>query len=179
MIPSEPYYSMYDPDKMPIPSSIKDDMQNSPYINANGRNKLTVFADEEKLKYMISNYYGLITELDDWIGQIMKTLEDEGVAEHTMVIFTSDHGEMLGAHGMREKNVFYEESSHVPLIIKMPTEIKKESTVDGYVSNVDLFATIMDYLQIGNYKSDGESLRDLIEQEANKSWKLRRYGMGL
>ena len=43
MIPSEPYYSMYDPDKMPIPSSIKDDMQNSPYINANRRNKLTVF----------------------------------------------------------------------------------------------------------------------------------------
>ena len=106
---------------MPIPSSIKDDMQNSPYINANRRNKLTVFADEEKIKYMISNYYGLITELDDWIGQIMKTLEEEGIAEHTMVIFTSDHGEMLGAHGMREKNVFYEESSHVPLMIKMPT----------------------------------------------------------
>ncbi len=165
MIPSEPYYSMYDPDKMPIPSSIKDDMQNSPYMNANGRKKLTVFADEEKLKYMISNYYGLITELDDWIGQIMKTLEDEGVAEHTMVIFTSDHGEMLGAHGMREKNVFYEESSHVPLMIKMPHEIKKETTVNGYVSNIDLFATIMDYLNIGNYNSDGESLRDLIEHK--------------
>ena len=165
MIPSEPYYSLYDPDKMPIPSSIKDDMQNSPYINANGRNKLTVFADEEKIKYMISNYYGLITELDDWMGKIMETLEDEGIAEHTMVIFTSDHGEMLGAHGMREKNVFYEESSHVPLMIKMPTEIKKETTVNGYVSNVDLFATIMDYLNIGDYKSDGESLRDLIEQK--------------
>jgi len=156
---------MYDPDKMPIPSSIKDDMQNSPYINANGRNKLTVFADEEKIKYMISNYYGLITELDDWIGQIMKTLEEEGIAEHTMVIFTSDHGEMLGAHGMREKNVFYEESSHIPLMIKMPNEIKKETTVNGYVSNIDLFATIMDYLNIGNYNSDGESLRDLIEHK--------------
>jgi len=156
---------MYDPEKMPIPSSIKDDMQNSPYINANGRNKLTVFADEEKIKYMISNYYGLITELDDWMGKIMETLEDEGIAEHTMIIFTSDHGEMLGAHGMLSKNVFYEESSHVPLMIKMPTEIKKETTVNGYVSNVDLFATIMDYLNIGNYNSDGESLRDLIEQK--------------
>ena len=68
------------------------------------------------------------------------------------------------------KNVFYEESSHVPLMIKMPTEIKKETTVNGYVSNVDLFATIMDYLNIGNYKSDGESLRDLIEQKTNESW---------
>jgi arylsulfatase A-like enzyme len=112
---------------------------------------------------MISNYYGLITELDHWMGEIMNKLDETGLAENTLVIFTSDHGEMLGAHGMREKNVFYEESSHVPLMIKMPNEIQKETTMNGYVSNVDLFATIMDYLNIGNYKSDGESLRDLIE----------------
>ena len=166
IIPSEPYYSMYNPADMPIPISIADDMKNSPYKNANGRKKLTVFADKEKIKYMISNYYGLITELDHWVGKIMKTLEEEGIAENTMVIFTSDHGEMLGSHGMREKNVFYEESAHVPLIIRMPNQIKKETKVDGYVSNVDLFATIMDYLEVGDYKSDGESLRDLIENKA-------------
>lgn len=168
MIPSEPYYSMYNPKDMPVPVSINDNMENSPYINANGRKKLTQFADREKIKYMISNYYGLVTELDFWIGKIMNTLEETGLSENTLVIFTSDHGEMLGAHGMREKNVFYEESSHIPLIIKMPSQIKKETKVDGYVSNVDLFATIMDYLQIGNYKSDGESLRDLIENKETK-----------
>ena len=163
MIPSAPYYGMYPAKDMKVPESIDDDMANSPYKNANGRKKLTQFADQEKIKYMISNYYGLITELDHWMGEIMNKLDETGLAENTLVIFTSDHGEMLGAHGMREKNVFYEESSHVPLMIKMPNEIKKETTVNGYVSNVDLFATIMDYLNIGNYKSDGESLRDLIE----------------
>jgi arylsulfatase A-like enzyme len=163
MIPSEPYYGLYPEKDMKVPESIDDDMANSPYINANGRNKLTVFADEKKIKYMISNYYGLITELDHWMGEIMNKLDETGLAENTLVIFTSDHGEMLGAHGMREKNVFYEESSHVPLLIRLPNDIKKNTKVDGYVSNVDLFATIMDYLQVGTYKSDGESLRDLIE----------------
>ena len=165
MIPSAPYYGMYPAKDMKVPESIDDDMQNSPYKNANSRKKLTQFADEEKIKYMISNYYGLITELDHWMGKIMDKLDETGLAENTLIIFTSDHGEMLGAHGMREKNVFYEESSHIPLMIKMPTEIKKETTVNGYVSNVDLFATIMDYLKIGKYKSDGESLRDLIEHK--------------
>jgi arylsulfatase A-like enzyme len=117
---------------------------------------------------MISNYYGLIKEIDVWMGKIMDKLDETRLTDDTLIIFTSDHGEMLGAHGMREKNVFYEESSHVPLIIKMPNQIKQNTTVNAYVSNVDLFATIMDYLKVGNYKSEGESLRDLIEGKATK-----------
>jgi arylsulfatase A-like enzyme len=86
------------------------------------------------------------------------------LAENTIVIFTSDHGEMLGAHGMREKNVFYSESAHVPLIIRVPKEIKKETVVDNYITNLDLFSTILDYSGVGKkIKSDGRSLRDLIE----------------
>jgi hypothetical protein len=80
-----------------------------------------------------------------------------------MVIFTSDHGEMLGAHGMREKNVFYEESAHVPLMIRFPGFIKPGTTVDGYVSNLNLFATILDYLNIPDYPSDSKSLRGMVE----------------
>lgn len=168
MIPSPPYYGMYPAQDMKAPISIHDDMKNSPYSNANGRKNLPEFADEEKIKYMISNYYGLIKEIDVWMGKIMDKLDETGLADDTLIIFTSDHGEMLGAHGMREKNVFYEESSHVPLIIRMPNQIKQNTTVNGYVSNVDLFATIMDYLKVGNYKSEGESLRDLIEGKATK-----------
>jgi arylsulfatase A-like enzyme len=69
---------------------------------------------------------------------------------------------MLGAHGMREKNVFYEESAHIPLMIKS-SDIKEETVVNGFVSHVDLFATILDYLDVPSYPSDGKSLRGLIE----------------
>ncbi|MDX1284467.1 MAG: sulfatase-like hydrolase/transferase [Draconibacterium sp.] len=163
IITPEPYYSMYPASEMVPPVSISDDMENSPYKTANGRIKLTDFADPEKIKYMISNYYGLVREIDDWVGEILATLEKNGLTENTLVIFTSDHGEMLGAHGLREKNIFYEESSHIPLIMRFPNEIKEKSNVEGYVSLIDLFPSILDYLQIKEHPSDGESLRDLIE----------------
>jgi arylsulfatase A-like enzyme len=138
-------------------------MENSPYKNANGRHEHTEYADPEKIKYMISSYYGLIKEVDDWVGKILDKVDQLGLADNTLIIFTSDHGEMLGAHGMREKNVFYEESAHIPLLIRFPNQIKKNTVVDGYVSNVDLFATIFDYLKAEKQNSDGTSLRGLIE----------------
>jgi len=163
LIPPEPYYSMYPANEMIPPVSIADDMENSPYKKANGRMDLPVFSDPEKIKYMISNYYGLIKEIDDWVGEILATLDKNGLTENTLVIFTSDHGEMLGSHGLREKNIFYEESAHIPLMIRFPGEIKNNLRIDDYVSNIDLFSTIMDYLKVGNFKSDGKSLRGLIE----------------
>ncbi len=161
--PAEPYYSMYPPENMIPPVSINDDMQNSPYRNANGRQNRTEYTDPEKVKYMISNYYGLIAEIDHWLGILFDKLDELNLTDNTLVIFTSDHGEMLGAHGMREKNVFYEESSHIPLIMRFPGEIEAGTTVNGYISLIDLFPTILDYLNIPEHDSDGVSLRGLIE----------------
>jgi arylsulfatase A-like enzyme len=161
--PAEPYYSMYPRENMVPPVSIADNMQNSPYKNANGRQNRIEYTDTEKIKYMISNYYGLITEIDHWVGILLDKLDELNLTENTLVIFTSDHGEMLGAHGMREKNVFYEESSHIPLIMRFPGEIEAGTTVDGYISLIDLFPTILDYLNLPEHDSDGVSLRGLIE----------------
>ena len=162
MLPPEPYYNMYPAEKMQPPVSIADDMENSPYRTANGRPANPEYSDPEKIKYMISNYYGLVKEIDDWVGKILDKLDEHGLTEHTLVIFTSDHGEMLGSHGMREKNVFYEESAHIPLLMRLPGEINNNCEVDAYVSLIDLFPSIMDYLEIGKLKSDGKSLRGLI-----------------
>ncbi len=162
--PAEPYYGMYPPEEMVPPVSISDDMENSPYRNANGRMGLPEYADEYLIKYMISNYYGLVAEIDHWVGEILDKLDELGLTDQTMVIFASDHGEMLGAHGMREKNVFYEESAHIPLIINFPGEIESGTIVDGYVSLIDLFPTILDYLGIPEHESNGISLRGLIEK---------------
>jgi len=163
MLPAEPYYSMYPARDMIHPVSISDDMVNSPYRTANGRLGNPEYADPQKIKYMISNYYGLVKEIDDWVGAILDTLEKHGLTDKTLVIFTSDHGEMLGAHGLREKNVFYEESAHIPLLIRLPGKINSNTRVNGYVSLVDLFPTILDYMEMGTHKSDGKSLRGLIE----------------
>lgn len=163
MIAPEPYYSMYDPQEMKPPVSLKDNMKNSPYAWANNRMGLPEYSDPEKIKYMISNYYGLITEVDHWIGQILDKLDEHGLTENTLIVFTSDHGEMLGAHGLREKNVFYEESAHIPLLMRLPKEIKPKTKVEGYVSHIDIFSTILDYLDAGDYPADGKSLKPMVE----------------
>ena len=171
MLPTAPYYDMYPAEEMVPPESIDDDMKNSPYQRSSKRMERTEYADQEKIKYMISNYYGLVKEIDDWVGKILDKLDDHGLTGKTMVIFTSDHGEMLGAHGMRGKFVFYEEASHIPLLIRFPGEIKPKTTVDGYISLVDLFPTILDYLKIKEHPSDGKSLRGLMEGTDKKHGK--------
>ncbi len=163
MLPSKKYSDMYPVNDMIAPVSISDPMTNSPYINANSRLTYTEYANTQKIKYLISDYYALITEVDDWIGKILDKVDALGLTDNTLIIFTSDHGENLGAHGMREKNVFYEESAHIPTLISFPGKITPNTTVNGYISNVDLFATINDYLQIPEQPSDGNSLRGLID----------------
>ncbi len=164
MLTPEPYYGMYPVEDMIPPVSINDPMNNSPYASSNSRQKRTEYADPDKIKYMISEYYGIITEIDDYVGQILDKLDSLGIADQTLIIFTSDHGEMLGAHGMREKNIFYEESAHIPLLMRFPGEVEPATTVNGYVSLVDLFPTILDYLDVTERESDGKSLRGLIEK---------------
>ncbi len=163
MLPVRPYSKMYPVKDMPVPVSIADQMANSPYKSQNGRLSNPEYADPEKIKYMIADYYALVTEIDVWVGKILDKLTELGLDENTLVIFTSDHGEMLGSHGMREKNVFYEESAHVPLMIRFTGQIKPETIVDGYISNMNLFATIFDYLHLPEYPSDAQSLRGLVE----------------
>lgn len=163
MLPSKYYSDMFPVSQMPVPASIADQMLNSPYYNSNSRTKNPEYADSQKIKYMISDYYALVKEIDDWVGKILTKLDELGLAENTLVIFTSDHGEMLGAHGMREKNIFLEESAHVPLMIRFPERIKPETMVEGYVSNIDLYATILDYSGVTGPVSDGKSLRGLMD----------------
>jgi arylsulfatase A-like enzyme len=163
--PSEPFASMYDPKDMIPPVSIDDPMNNSPYFHENGRSKLTQYTDPEKIKYMIANYYAFVKEIDVWVGRILDKVDELGLADNTLIIFTSDHGEMLGAHGMREKNIFYEESVHIPLLIRFPGRIKPGTVVEEPVSQIDLFATILDYLRAGRRQSDGETLRRFIERK--------------
>jgi arylsulfatase A-like enzyme len=163
ILPTAPYYGMYPPEQMTPPVSIDDPMANSPYADANGRRHIPEYADPDKIRYMISNYYGLVREIDDWVGKILDKLAETGADRNTLVVFTSDHGEMLGAHGMREKNVFFEESARVPLILRLPSGRNAGTVVDTAVSQLDLFATILDYLGAGHEPSDGTSLRPVIE----------------
>ena len=162
MVVSEPYYSLYPPDRIPVPISINDPRTNSPY-RPNKREDGGAYRNPTYIRQMTSIYYGMVTEVDEWVGKILQQLDELGLADNTLVIFTSDHGEMLGDHGMHSKNIFYEGSVHVPLLLRLPGVIPAGTVIQTPSSHLDLFPTILDYCGQPGHASEGNSLRPLIE----------------
>jgi arylsulfatase A-like enzyme len=165
---AEKYIKMYPAEKMVPPANINDDMANSAYLRTKKRTRES-YSDPEKIKFFISEYYAMVKEVDDRVGEILNKLDELGLTDNTLVVFTSDHGEMLGSHGLRGKFNFYEESSHVPMMIRFPGKIKPGTIVNAPVSNMDLFATIIDYMELPETPSDGTSLRGLRGGTADKN----------
>jgi arylsulfatase A-like enzyme len=161
MVVNKPYYRMYPPASMPVPASIDDPLSMSPYLKKGLAD--TTYRDKDNVRQMISNYYGLVTEVDDWVGRILHRLDELGLADNTLVIFTSDHGDMLGDHGMSSKMKFYEGADHIPLLMRLPGVIPAGTVVHVPVSHIDLFPTILDYCGMPAPAADGNSLRGLIE----------------
>ena len=158
--PSEPYASMYRAEDMVPPASILDIRENSPYSTGK---IIPPYNDAEKVRYMIANYYAFVTEIDHWVGKILDKLDQLGLAENTLVVFVSDHGEMLGAHGMRGKFNFYEESVRVPFLMRYPGKIPAGKIISTPVSVLNIFPTILQYAGLNHIPSDGYSLKGLME----------------
>ena len=164
MLPAPEYLEYYwqNRDNIFVTPNLDDTMWNSAYSNKKYVNM--GYTDKEKLQEWIACYYAMIEEIDSYVGQMLDKLEAHGIKDNTMVVFTSDHGEMLGSHGMREKNVFYEESVRIPLAISFPSIIQPGTVVNEGVSHLDLYSTILDYLGIGSSdESDGTSIRRFVE----------------
>jgi choline-sulfatase len=108
-------------------------------------------------------YYRLIERVDALIGDVLKAIDDAGHADDTVVVFTSDHGEMMGAHGLVQKTFFYEEAVHVPLVIRQPGFTP--GTCDDLVNNgVDILPTLLSYAGIRDPEYlPGRDLRPLAE----------------
>ena len=88
-------------------------------------------------------YYGMIRYLDDAIGEILRTLDETGLADNTIVIFTADHGDYAGEHGLMLKSgTFYDSMTRVPLIVSWPGGLEGGTTRDELVSNIDIMPTV-------------------------------------
>jgi choline-sulfatase len=101
---------------------------------------------EEEILRSRAAYWGLVTEVDTMIGQIVSALHENDLAEDTLIVYSSDHGDMQGEHGLFWKHVFYEESVKVPLIVSWPGMIRGGQQSDRVVSALDVTATMLDAL---------------------------------
>ena len=93
-----------------------------------------------------ANYLGLVTLVDNAVGEILQALEDSGEADNTIVVFTSDHGDMMGDHGILAKSTQYEEAVRVPLLLRAPWLEGQGQRVAGRFSQIDLVPTLLDLL---------------------------------
>lgn len=113
-----------------------------PVLSLSQQNK-PVNPSENAIRRATAAYYGMIDQVDTYFGQILDKLEALGEnLDHWIIVYTSDHGEMLGQHGIWEKTRFYEGSVRVPLIIRWPAEFDGGRVVNENVNLCDLFATL-------------------------------------
>lgn len=171
----EPYFSKYDPAGMPIPKL----PPNAREIRAAqaGRGKRAFVDDEKMMRVMSALYYGAIAHIDDQIGRIFRELDTLGMAENTLVLFTADHGNMLGDHGRWFKGVQYEGSAHVPLLWKGPKGAPENGgrVVDKVVENTDLLPSILEAVQVPvPERVQGRSFLQLARGK-DPQWKDRCY----
>ncbi len=91
-----------------------------------------------------ANYYGLVSLVDAAMGRILAALAETGQADNTIVVFTSDHGDMMGDHALTAKSVLYEEAVQVPLLVRLPGLDQQQHMVEGRISQVDLAPTLLE-----------------------------------
>ncbi|HET7559722.1 MAG TPA: sulfatase [Limnochordia bacterium] len=129
-----------------------------------------------KYQRYIKDYLRCVASIDDNVGRLLDYLDETGLAEETIVIYTSDQGFFLGDHGWYDKRFFYEESLRMPFLIRYPKEIAAGSSDDHIVLNVDFAPLWLDYAGLSVPTAmQGRSFRPMLRKEAPGDWRTSMY----
>lgn len=191
------FHELYDADEMPLPASFRGE---HPFDNGDLHNR-----DEElagfprtpaEIRRHSADYYAMISHQDARIGDILQTLSERGLAENTIVIYTSDHGLAVGRHGLMGKQNLYEHSVRVPLLMRGPG-VPSSHAADALLYTFDLYPTLLQMAGGDVAAVDGQSLLPILKGEATQhresvgavyldiqrmwsdgEWKIIRYFVG-
>ena len=184
----EPYHSMYQPAQAEPPVrhySLAQEKAQHPYVEfvineklaqqpSYGESLLPTINDED-LQQLKATYYGMMSEVDAQMGRLLDFLTQRNLLESTLIVFSSDHGEQLGDHYLLSKLGFFDQSYHIPLIIRAPGSKWDESRgtqVSKFSENIDLMPTILDLLgATPPLQCDGFSLRPFLESKSEFAWR--------
>ena len=135
--------------------------------------------DEARLwafQYYIKDYLRCIAGIDENVGRILKYLDDNGLTDNTIVIYTGDQGFFLGEHGWFDKRMMYEECLRMPLLIRYPKEIKAGTVNNDIVMNLDFAPLFLDYAGIATpAHMQGESFRNNLQGQTPANWRKSMY----
>ncbi len=152
----------------------------APFLARVGKEWLEVKGTERELEWRyqryLQDYLASVKSVDDNVGRVLDYLDSTGLAENTIVIYTSDQGFYLGEHGWYDKRFMYEESHRTPLMIRYPAGIAPATATDALTLNIDLSATLLDYAGVsvpGDVQ--GRSLRPVLEGHTPGNWRKDIY----
>lgn len=162
------YAEMYDPAQMPsaIPPGEPGEWLAEHAAEALAHTEKHNLSDEV-IGAIRASYYGKISLIDDWFGELLGVLDDRGWTDDTLVVFWSDHGEMAGDHQRLHKSVFLESALRVPLMLRWPSRVEAGQECDALATTVDVCPTILEGLgiEVGR-RCQGQSLWPVIEDAA-------------
>ena len=143
--PTIPFQTLYDPARLPLPVRQPDDRAEAwPLHSAQDYSKWMESTDDNLARSIKAAYYACITQIDAQIGRILDLLEETGQRDNTLIIFVSDHGELMGDHYHWGKRAFYEGAVRVPGIVSWPNELPQGETRQHLVGHRDLSATFLE-----------------------------------
>ena len=177
--PPKEYYEKYIDSNLTLPIHLEDELKDKPpHFRKHEKSKgfgnekydYRSLSDDDWRKVKAA-YYGMITLIDDNIGRVMKTLEEKGMQDDTLILFTSDHGELLGDHGILFKGPFhYDSVIKIPFIIKYPGQIPQGSRYSNMTEHIDIMPTILEYAGIQTpYGVQGQSLTPILRGDTGAS----------
>ena len=165
----EPFFSRYDPNAIRVPKLPAD--AKAIRAKAQGRLKRKHVDDERMMRVMSALYYGAITHIDEELARLFGELKRLGLDDNTIVLFTADHGNMLGDRALWFKDFMYEGSAHVPLMMRAPGVKPKQ--VKQVIENIDLMPTLLDLAGVPAPEGmQGRSFRKLMTA-GDSAWKDR------
>jgi len=171
--PPRPYDTLYRPDDMRLPQSYHaaQEKKNLPGVNPenNHDNYIADSWSEEQARAYLARYHGYVTYLDDQLGRVLDALREQGLYDNTIVVFSSDHGDMLCEQGMIYKHTFngYDTLMKVPLTVQWPAGIPAGQVFDGLSSHVDLVPTLLELAGVEPATDmDGRSMAKVLTGQA-------------
>ena len=181
-----PYNGMYDPAALPTGPAFLKRPDSGTFLNRrlaenslqfldgseashnNQVERLTQYHDitsEYGWKKLRADYFANVTLVDEMVGMVVDALKEQGIYDDTVLAFTSEHGDMIGDHGMVQKMNMYEESARVPMLIRAPAVSTEKTMIGGNFGHVDLVPTLLDLLGCDvPDEADGKSVADVMKE---------------
>ena len=192
--PDEKHAHMYDDMDIPEPETFNDDYANRSAAAAAAKMRVESDLNERDLKQpvpegltpaqekswkyqrYIKDYLRVIAAVDDNVGRVLDYLDEEGLAEDTLVIYTSDQGFFLGDHGWYDKRFMYEESLRMPFVLRYPREVEAGTANDAIVLNADFAPLFLDLAGVPIPEEfQGHSFRPLLKGRTPPDWRQAMY----